>query len=101
MNKQLEDLMRRLEMRVGQLIEQREQLLKQVKQLQASLHEAQEDKELLQMQYDELSEQYAHLKMAKYIDMADSDVKDLRGRVRQMVRDIDRCIAMLKADDKA
>ena len=36
------------------------------------------------------------LEMAKYIDMADNDVKDMRGRIRTMVRDIDRCISMLK-----
>jgi hypothetical protein len=36
--------------------------------------------------------------MAKYIDMADDDVKDLRGRIRKMVRDVDRCISMLKVE---
>lgn len=101
MNEQLNELMRRLELRVGQLLEQRDALQQQVDQLQSSLKAQKDDLELLQMQYDELSEQHAHLKMAKYIDMADSDVKDLRGRVRQMVRDIDRCIAMLKADNEA
>ena len=38
------------------------------------------------------------LKMAKYIDLADDDVKDLRGRIRKMVRDVDRCISMLKVE---
>ena len=41
-------------------------------------------------------QQYSRLKMAKYIDMADNDVKDMRGCIRTMVRDIDRCISMLK-----
>ena len=50
----------------------------------------------LQIQNEELKQQYNRLKMAKYIDMADNDVKDMRGRIRAMVRDIDRCISMLK-----
>ena len=32
----------------------------------------------------------------EYFDMADNDIKDMRGRIRTMVRDIDRCISMLK-----
>ena len=50
----------------------------------------------LEIQNEELKQQYSRLKMAKYIDMADNDVKDMRGRIRTMVRDIDRCISMLK-----
>ena len=47
---------------------------------------------------DLLSRLKERLKMAKYIDMADDDVKDLRGRIRKMVRDVDRCISMLKVE---
>lgn len=99
MSPQLTELLRRMETRIGQLLEQRKALRQQVQQLQSKLDGQQLEKQMLQEQLDKLSEEYAHLKMAKYIDMADSDVKDLRGRVRQMVRDIDRCIAMLKADE--
>jgi hypothetical protein len=37
--------------------------------------------------------------MAKYLDMADDDMKQMRGRISKMVRDIDRCIAMLKTTE--
>lgn len=99
MTNQLTELLRRLETRTGQLLEQRTTLRQQVAQLQAQLKAQQEEKDQLLARQEELSSQLRHLKMAKYIDMADNDVKDLRGRVRQMVRDIDRCIAMLKADE--
>lgn len=99
MNEQLNDILRRLEVRTHQLLEQRNELQQQVGQLQHVIDQLQEENTTLQQQKKELGEQYAHLKMAKYIDMADTDVKDLRGRIRQMVRDIDRCIAMLKAEN--
>lgn len=99
MTTQLTELLRRLETRTGQLLEQRTTLRQQVVQLQEQLQAQQEEKVQLLARQKELSEQLSHLKMAKYIDMADNDVKDLRGRVRQMVRDIDKCIAMLKADE--
>lgn len=99
MTTQLTDLLRRLETRIGQLLEQRKALRQQVAQLQAQLQAQREEKAEIQARQEELNNQLRHLKMAKYIDMADNDVKDLRGRVRQMVRDIDKCIAMLKADE--
>lgn len=99
MSPQMTELMRRLETRVMQLLEQRDTLSKQVSQLQQQLANEKAQQTQLQEQCTALGEQLAHLKMAKYIDMADNDAKDLRGRVRQMVRDIDKCIAMLKADE--
>ena len=99
MTQQMTELIRRVELRVGELLEQRAALVQQVRRLQRELEEQMESNKKLQSQYDALSERHAQLKMAKYIDMADNDVKDLRGRVRQMVRDIDRCMAMLKADN--
>ncbi len=96
MNKELKDLITRLETRVRQLILQQSQLQEETERLRRQLNEKDEEILNLQIQNEELSKQYSHLKMAKYIDMADNDVKDMRGRIRTMVRDIDRCISMLK-----
>ena len=96
MNQELRDIIIRLETRVRQLIMQQETLQAEQETLRTQLN-AKDDQILeLQIQNEELKKQYSHLKMAKYIDMADNDVKDMRGRVRTMVRDIDRCISMLK-----
>ena len=96
MNQALKDIITRLETRVRQLILQQAQLQEEHDNLRHQLSE--KDKEILKLkiQNEELNKQYSHLKMAKYIDMADNDVKDMRGRIRTMVRDIDRCISMLK-----
>lgn len=96
MNQELKDLITRLETRVRQLIMQQEMLLGEQAALRRQLGEKDDEILKLQTQNEELKQQYSHLKMAKYIDMADNDVKDMRGRIRTMVRDIDRCISMLK-----
>ena len=47
--------------------------------------------------YDELTESYEKLKLAKIISVADSDVSDTRDRLSKLVREVDRCIALLNA----
>ncbi|MEE1004292.1 MAG: hypothetical protein UH685_03020 [Bacteroidaceae bacterium] len=96
MNKELKELIVRLETRTRQFILQQEKLQEEQKELRLQLQQKDEEILNLQIQNEELKQQYSHLKMAKYIDMADNDVKDMRGRIRTMVRDIDRCISMLK-----
>ena len=96
MNQELKDLITRLETRVRQLIMQQTQLQEEEESLRKQLGEKEDEITKLQAQNEELKQQYSRLKMAKYIDMADNDVKDMRGRIRTMVRDIDRCISMLK-----
>ena len=96
MNQELKDTIIRLETRVRQLIMQQAQLQEELGKLRHQLDKKDEEILNLQIRNEELSQQYSRLKMAKYIDMADNDVKDMRGRIRTMVRDIDRCISMLK-----
>lgn len=96
MNNELQELVTRLETRVRQLIMQQEKLHNEQERLQGQLSAKDDEILNLQIQNEELKQQYSRLKMAKYIDMADNDVKDMRGRIRTMVRDIDRCISMLK-----
>lgn len=96
MNQELKDIIIRLETRVRQLIMQQEKQHGEQEMLLGKLKEKDEEILKLQIQNEELKQQYSRLKMAKYIDMADNDVKDMRGRIRTMVRDIDKCISMLK-----
>ena len=96
MNQELKALITRLETRVRQLIMQQDQLQEERAELRRQLGEKDDEILKLQIQNEEFKQQYSRLKMAKYIDMADNDVKDMRGRIRTMVRDIDRCISMLK-----
>ena len=96
MNQELRDIIIRLETRVRQFILQQKEMQEEQEKLCQQISEKDEKILSLQAQNEELKQQYSRLKMAKYIDMADNDVKDMRGRIRTMVRDIDRCISMLK-----
>ena len=96
MNQELKDLIVQLETRIRQLILQQKEQQEEADKLHALLGQKEEEIKELKLQNEELNQQYSRLKMAKYIDMADDDVKDMRGRIRTMVRDIDRCISMLK-----
>ena len=95
MNQELRDIITRLETRVRQLILQQEKQQEELDKLRQQLNGKDDEILELQIQNEELKQQYSRLKMAKYIDMADNDVKDMRGRIRTMVRDIDKCISML------
>ena len=96
MTQELKNLIIQLETRVRQLIMQQEELRGEQDELRNLLKKKEEEINNLQAENEEPKQRYSRLKMAKYIDMADNDVKDMRGRIRTMVRDIDRCISMLK-----
>lgn len=96
MNQELRDIIIRLETRVRQLIMQQQKMQEEQGRLREQIADKDDEILRLQIQNEELKEQYNRLKLAKYIDMADNDVKDMRGRIRTMMRDIDRCISMLK-----
>lgn len=94
----MSDLIVRLETRTRQLMMEHERLESDYAKLYQRLQERESEILSLEIKNEELQQKYNHLKMAKFIDMADDDGKDLRGRIRKMVRDVDRCISMLKVD---
>ena len=48
-------------------------------------------------QYDELTASYANLKLAKIISVNDSEIGDTQRRLSKLVREVDKCIALLNA----
>ena len=84
-----EIILKRFETRVRQLIlqyqdvkQENELLRQQVNTLKQDLENSQKD--------------YANLKMARMIDISDQDMKDAKGRLSKLIREIDKCIAILK-----
>ncbi len=65
-----------------------EMLRKQLSQLTEQLDNSSNE-------YSILQEDYEKLKMAKTIEATTDDVKDTKLRINQIVRDIDKCIALL------
>ena len=98
MDAQLTDMVLRLETRTRQMLLLQGKLRQENARMQQQLVEAQAQIQHLHEENERLQEDYAHLKIAKYVDMADDDTKQIRSRITKMVRDIDKCIAMLKTD---
>lgn len=98
MNAEMNNLLMRVETRVRQLILKHRELQAEKKRLEEKITVLHQEINSLEEKNRLLQRQYDHLKMAKYIDMADSSTKDLRGQIRKMVRDIDQCVALLKAE---
>ncbi|MDY5543400.1 MAG: hypothetical protein SPF79_06890 [Bacteroidaceae bacterium] len=98
MNAEMNNLLMRVETRVRQLILKHRELQVEKKRLEEKITALHQEINSLEEKNRLLQRQYDHLKMAKYIDMADSSTKDLRGQIRKMVRDIDQCVALLKAE---
>jgi hypothetical protein len=57
------------------------------------------DKEALldqtRQQYADLEARYADLKIARTISVTDQDIADTKQRLQRLVREVDRCIALL------
>lgn len=98
MDQRVMDMVVRVETYTRQLLMRQQQMRDDYTRLQERLREREEEILSVQIKLEELQKKYDHLRMAKFIDMADDDTKDIRGRIRKMVRDIDRCISMLKID---
>ena len=74
-------------------------LHEELRQENASLKQLilQKDEEikLLEQSRKELEARYTDLKMARTISLYDKDIKDTKQRLTSLVREIDRCIALL------
>jgi hypothetical protein len=64
----------------------------EIKQL---LEEKEKEVARLRSDYSELEVVYANLKIAKTISLTDSEVKDTKQRLSKLVREVDKCIALL------
>ncbi|MCI6643513.1 MAG: hypothetical protein SOY99_08725 [Alloprevotella sp.] len=77
-------------------------LLQRYKELEVLCHTLQTEKVQLQQQLADtqkesaqLREDLSKLKMAKILEVTDTDVKDTRNRVNKLIREVDKCIALL------
>lgn len=67
-----------------------------------ALHELEKKEQALgklREEYAELESDYTHLKQARIISIRDKDVNDTRKRLSALVREIDKCLALLNGQD--
>lgn len=91
-------MIRKLETRVRQLILQDKRLQKQVLEQQQKLEQAQQRIGDLEVENEILNNQYANLKVAKMLELTDGDLPAARARINKLVREVDKCIAIMKAE---
>ena len=97
MTVQENELIRQLETRVRQLLLQDKGLQEKYRALEEQI--AARDKQIgeLLFQNQELEKQYSTLKVAKMLELSDSDTRNARQRINHLMREVDKCIALLKA----
>ena len=91
-------LVKLLETRVRQLILRNKELRQQNAQLWQQVTEDDAQIQALKEQNKQLRVQYADLKTARMLQLSDYDTRNARQRMTRLVREIDKCIAILKAE---
>lgn len=90
-------LVHTLETRIRQLILQYKQLQTENESLYEMVDERDARIGALTQETETLKADYANLKLAKMLEIGDGDMKDARSRFSKLVRDVDKCIALLKS----
>ena len=63
--------------------------------LKQLISEKEAEIERIQANLKELEEKYTYLKMARMISVNDNEVRDTKQRLAKLVREVDKCIALL------
>lgn len=91
-------LVKLLETRIRQLILQDQELRKQNAQLWQQVEDDDALIASLREENKNLAAQYANLKTARMLQLSDDDTRNAKLRISRMMREVDKCIALLKAE---
>lgn len=95
MTKEEETLLRTFETRVRQLMLQYGELERKNRELASLLDEKDQALRDALADADRLRQDYANLKLARMMEIGDDDVKNAKSRLSRLVREVDKCIALL------
>jgi phage shock protein A len=84
-----------LQERIRKLVEMYENLKSDREQLNREVSDLQEQLKLGQKRIKDIEEKYNKLKISKALIASSDDVHDAKLKVNRMVREIDKCIALL------
>lgn len=88
-------LLSTFEARLRHLMYLHDELKRENAEIKQLLEEKQEEVAKLRSDFNELEVVYANLKIAKTISITSSEVKDTKQRLSKLVREVDKCIALL------
>ena len=88
-------LLSTFEARLRLVLYEYQQLKQKNEELKEVIRKKDETIEEIQSNYKSLDTKYANLKLAKIISINDSEAKDTKQRLSKLVREVDKCIALL------
>ncbi len=91
-----EKTIKTLETRTRQLILKFQQLKEDHEELLNELVAKDSELQAVKQRNKQLEANYATLKMAKMLEVGDTDLAAAKQRINHLVRDVDKCIALLK-----
>lgn len=97
MTSEEEKTIKTLETRTRQLILKFQQIKEENEELQSELVAKAKELQEVKQKNQQLEANYADLKMAKMLEIGDTDLGAAKQRINRLVRDVDKCIALLKA----
>ena len=95
MTEEEKKLLNSFETQLRHLIYLHDEIKRENTELKKLLENEKLKNEKVQAQYDELEVSYTNLKTATAISLNGSDVKETKLRLSKLVREVDKCIALL------
>ena len=94
-----EQIIATFQTRIRDLIQRFKELKKENQGLYEMVEKNEQDINDLQAKLTQADHDYQSLKMAKMIEITDGDLEDAKARVAKMIRDVNKCIALLSDED--
>jgi len=91
-----EQILGLLQVKVAQLLSRFNELRKENAELRVRLEEKARLAERLQAELNTKCSEYDSLKAAKVLSVSDTDIEQTKDRLARMIRDVNKCIAVLK-----
>ena len=88
------------ETRLRQMILRFQELKKENDDLYAMIEKNEQDIKQLQEKLDQRQNDYDSLKMAKMIEITDGDLDGAKERLSKLIRDVNKCIAILSDEEQ-
>lgn len=88
-------LLSTFETRLRHLLYLHEEQRRENAELRRQLEETERARKQLQAEHEELARRYNDLKTATTISLDGNDVKETKSRLTKLVREVDKCIALL------
>lgn len=95
MAQESEKTLQLFETRTRQLILAYKELESRYAELQEMLRQKEETIKALEAQKSDIEKNYADLKLARMIDINDTELHDAKSRIGKLIREVDKCIALL------